>query len=101
MDSLTEIVKKEVAWYANEGYNVILYPILDDVHQTYAINSIGHPNREEFSGITIMARVVGDKVIIEVDNTDRPLVDGLRHAGIPREQIILAYAGEAIPETET
>jgi vancomycin permeability regulator SanA len=46
----------------------------------------------------VMARVVGDKVIIDEDTTDRPLWKELVAAGIPREQIILTYAGETLPE---
>jgi hypothetical protein len=35
--------------------------------------------------------VVGDKVIIIEDNTDKPLVDALMvNGGVPREQITLA-----------
>ncbi len=49
----------------------------------------------------VMARVEGDKVIIEEDLTDRPLVDALLQAGIAREQIVLAYAGDPIPATRT
>jgi hypothetical protein len=30
--------------------------------------------------------------------TNKKLVDALVQAGIPRQQIILAYAGESIPE---
>jgi hypothetical protein len=98
MGEITEILKQEMSWYANEGYNVILYPIFDDVRQMYTINAVGHPVHREHAGIVIFARVVGDKIIIEVDQTDRPLVDALIQAGIPRQQIILAYAGEPIPE---
>jgi hypothetical protein len=37
-------------------------------------------------------------IIIERDMNDKVLVDALLQAGIPREQIILAYAGEPLPE---
>jgi hypothetical protein len=37
-------------------------------------------------------------VIVEVDNTDKPLVDALVQQGIPREQIVLVYAGETLPD---
>lgn len=30
---------------------------------------------------------------------NKPLVDALMQAGIPRAQIILGYAGEAVPES--
>lgn len=47
--------------------------------------------------IMVMAHVEGDTVIIDEDLTDRPLVDALVRAGIPREKIVLAYAGEPLP----
>lgn len=56
--------------------------------------------REDIALVVVLARVVGDKVVIEEDNTDKKLIDALRQRGIPREQIILAYAGEPIPDAE-
>jgi hypothetical protein len=35
-------------------------------------------------------------VIIEVDRNDKPLVDVLLQTGVNRENIVLAYAGEAV-----
>lgn len=102
MDQLTDIVREEVEKYAagGRGANIILFPLLDDVHQTYAVNAIDYPSREEGAGVVVMARVVGDKVVIEDDGTDKPLVDALLQRGIPRSQIILAYEGEPIPDPE-
>lgn len=37
-------------------------------------------------------------IVIEEDINNKPLVDALVQAGIPREKIILAYAGETVPE---
>jgi hypothetical protein len=49
----------------------------------------------------VLAQVVGDKVIILEDRTDKPLYEALMiNGGIPREQIILAYAGESLPTPE-
>jgi sulfur carrier protein ThiS len=45
-----------------------------------------------------MARIVADKIVIEADNMDKPLLDALLQRGIPREQILLAYNGDIIPE---
>ena len=45
-----------------------------------------------------MARMYGEQIIIEDDNTDRPLYQSLLQRGIPRNQIVLAYAGEPIPD---
>jgi hypothetical protein len=71
---------------------------LDDVRQVYTVVAIDHPVRREEAGIIVLARVVGDQVVIEEDNTDRPLIDALMQRGIPRSQITLIYAGETLPE---
>lgn len=98
MAQLLDIVRTEVEKYGRSGFNVRLFPICDDVRQYYTVNSLSHPERKRPMGVVVMARVVGDTVVIEEDRTDHPLVDALVQAGIPRHQIILAYAGETIPD---
>jgi hypothetical protein len=51
-----------------------------------------------FTATSIVVHLRGDTLIIEHDDNDRPLVDALVRAGIPRSKIILAYAGEPVPE---
>jgi hypothetical protein len=48
--------------------------------------------------VLLMARIEGDLIIIEEDRTDKPLVEALMQRGIPCQQLILAYAGGALPE---
>jgi sulfur carrier protein ThiS len=102
MATLSEVLKEEVRKYAGNGrgFNVILFPILDDERQVYAVTSVDYPTRHEGGSIWVMARVVGDKVVIEEDTTNKPLLDALKQRGIPREQIILAYQGEPIPDAD-
>jgi hypothetical protein len=74
------------------------YAISDLARQIFTVLVVpDYPPKFE-SGIVVLARVVDDKVIIDEDTTDRPLWKELVRAGIPREQIILAYAGEQVPE---
>lgn len=102
MDSLKTILREEVAKYAGggRGANIILFPLLDDEHQVYGVNAVDYPTREEVAGVVVLARIVGDKVVIEEDTTDKKLVDALLQRGIPRAQIVLAYSGEPIPDAE-
>ncbi|MCC7449514.1 MAG: XisI protein [Anaerolineae bacterium] len=51
------------------------------------------------ASISLAARVLPDFLIIEHDTNNKPLVDALVQAGIPRKKIILAYAGESVPPT--
>lgn len=98
--SLNEIVRQEVARYAGYSPLAKLYPILDDSHQIYAVVIIEDDPAVRPAYVVVMARVMGDYIVIDEDRSfDKPLVDALIHnGGIPREQIILAYAGEKLPE---
>ncbi len=48
--------------------------------------------------VVVFARLWAGHIVIEVDNTDKPLMDALVQQGVPREQIVLAYAGETLPD---
>lgn len=97
MNQLDEIVKRTVFWYAAGGTNVKSFPLVNEEQHVYAVNVIDWPERRRSAGVVVIARVEGDKVIIEEDMTDHPLVDALVENGVPREQIILAYVGERLP----
>ncbi|MDX1992812.1 MAG: element excision factor XisI family protein [bacterium] len=100
MEKLNEVVREEVRKYAGSGRgaNIILFPVLDDERQIYAVMAIDYPAREESAGVVVLARLVDEKVVIEEDATNKKLVDALLQRGIRRERIILAYAGEPIPD---
>lgn len=102
MDRLNEITREEVRKYAGRGRgaNAILFPLLDEERMTYTVIAVDYPIREDVALVVVLARVVDDKVVIEEDTTDKKLVDALLQRGIPREQIVLAYDGEPIPDAE-
>ena len=102
MDILKQTVREEVKKYAagGRGANILLFAILDDEHGIYAVNAVDYPKRDDVAGVVVLARIVGNRVVIEEDMTDKKLVDALQQRGILRDQIILAYAGEPIPDAE-
>ncbi|MEP7292808.1 MAG: element excision factor XisI family protein, partial [Chloroflexota bacterium] len=88
--------------YAGKIAGGTLFPVLDDHNQTYAVLYVNDKYQDRPAWVVVMARVVGDYVVIDEDTTDKPLVDALMiNGGIPREQIVLAYAGETLPEPQT
>jgi hypothetical protein len=100
--ALTEITRREVELYAAYSPLAVLYPVLDDEHKTYVVVIIENKPSKEPPGIVIMARVVGDIVVVDEDTTDKPLVDALMiNGGVPRDQIVLAYRGESLPDSES
>jgi hypothetical protein len=102
LKTLADITREEVKKYAGISFTAKIYPVLDDKNQIYTTITIDNdPNLRPALPI-VMAQVVDDKVIILEDTTiDKPLVDALVQAGVPREQIVLAYAGETLPTENT
>jgi hypothetical protein len=96
MDRVTElhqVVEREVADYVRESPNATLYFLTDKRNPLFTTIAVPQA-RGERSLVVVMAKIENDQVIILADITDRPLVDELVRAGIRREQIVLAYAGE-------
>jgi hypothetical protein len=102
MVDLETVLCEEVRKYAanGTGINLRLLPVLDAERQTFAVIAIDHPLRKAMAGVVVLARIAAGHIIIEEDTTDKPLVDALLQRGVPRERIVLAYAGEPLPETE-
>lgn len=105
IEEINTIVRQEIIEYnhAND-YKAKGYFLEDSRQRVYSIIIV--PNHDHpfvhKPDIMMMARVIEDKVVIDEDRTDRPLYQSLVRAGIPREQIILSYAGEKLPaEMET
>lgn len=98
MDQLSKIVKERVFWYAGDSIGGELVALANDQKRVYAVAVIAESSPQQPPEFMIMARIRGGRVIVEADTTDRPLVDALVAAGIPRDKIVLAYAGEPIPE---
>ncbi len=97
---LAEITRREVAAYEGTSPHATIYAILDDSRQHYAITGIENEPGPDQSWIILQARVVDRYVIIDVDSLmDKNLWKALEAAGVPREQIALAYLGEHIPES--
>ena len=100
IDNLETIVHEEVADYNRaQGLKSAGYFFEAAHQQAYAWVVVPHADHPQANNpqIVIMARISGQYVVIEQDTTDRPLVNELQRRGIPRDNIILAYAGETLP----
>jgi hypothetical protein len=101
MDSatLTELLIQEITPYANDIFNGRSYLTRSADNLVIAVISVDNKHNEYSGDAGLIARIDGDKILIEHDMYDKPLVDALVQAGVPRGQIVLTYAGETIPET--
>ena len=91
-------LEKVIESYTGEGLNGYAYLSHDPVKDVYTVISVGYIKKQRFVDANLIIRVMGDQIIVERDMNDKPLVDALLQAGIPRSQIVLAYAGEPAPE---
>jgi hypothetical protein len=103
IENLAQIVQREVADYQRPALKATTYYFEDRVNHHYLVILLPDYEVHEKvnSGIVVMARIVGDTIIIDEDTTDRPLFEELVRAGIPREKIVLLYAGEQPPQPES
>jgi hypothetical protein len=99
--NLADIVQREVADYHGPALKATTYYFADIAEQKYVVIIVSEYERpyRTKAGVMVMARILGDYVVIDEDTTDRPLWKELVRAGIPRDKIICAYAGESLPES--
>jgi hypothetical protein len=98
MDRTKDIVRQVIASYAGPAVNGQTYLTVSADEIMYTVVGLGKINGEHFVTVGLVVRLLGNLIVIERDVNDKLLVDALVQAGIPRSQIVLAYAGEAVEE---
>lgn len=99
MDTLKEIVTREVNAYAGEAYNGYVFVTTNVEYTRFVATAVGTIRGKRVVNTSLVVQIIADKIIIEQDTNSKPLADALEEAGISRSQIILAYAGEPVPES--
>jgi hypothetical protein len=99
MDTLKEIVDHEVNSYIGRGANGYSYLIANPEQTAWTVVFVLNIDGKRVVRSGLIVRLLKDTVLIEQDTNEPPLVDALLQAGVPRSQIILAYAGEPVPES--
>jgi hypothetical protein len=96
---LTSVVQQVVEGYARPTLEGKSYAVSNTERQIFTVVIVPDYPPKFDSGIMVLAHIEGDRIIIDEDTTDRPLWEELVRAGIPRDQIILTYAGEKLPQS--
>jgi hypothetical protein len=99
-EQLMQILSQRMEWYAGYSDDSKAYFFEDTVRHRCVVTGIMNDpiHREERSFILMQARIVDDLIVIDDDTLwDKNLWQSLVKAGVPREQIILAYKGEQVP----
>lgn len=90
--TLKQILLEELDGYTGEGLNDYAYLTTNEVEQIYTIVDIATVRGKRLIGTVLVARLVNDQIVIELDQHDKMLVDALKARGVPESQIVLAYA---------
>ena len=98
MDHLIDTLKRTLMGYTGNALNGYSYLTITPDEHVFSVVSVGYLPGKRIVDADLIVQVVGDHIIIERDINNKPLVDALVQNGIPREQIILAYAGEPVEE---
>src|SRR5258707_14110175 len=99
MDTLKAIFEAVVEGYTGDGLNGHAYLLHDPALDIYTVISVGTIRQRRVTDANLIVRLTANKIIIERDMNDKTLVDALIQAGVPRQSIILAYAGEPVPKS--
>ncbi len=97
---LARITRQEVRKFAGTVAEGRLYDMLDDTNLRYGLVYVPQEEAQRPAWVMLLARIVNRYIVIEEDTAvDQTLLDALMtNGGIPREQIVLAYKGETIPD---
>jgi XisI protein len=100
VDTLKQILLDTMTGYTGKGLNSSSYLTCDANGDLFATISIGNLQHQHIANSGLIVRLIGEFIVIEQDMNDKILLDALLQAGVPREKIVLAYAGEKLPEAE-
>lgn len=95
--TLRQTVLAEMQCYTGEGLNDFAYLTANEAGGIYTIVDIATVRGRRVVGTVLVARLDNDRVVIELDQHDKPLVDALLARGVPKSQIVLAYQHDALP----
>lgn len=99
MDKLTEypkLIKRILTEYVelsnrHPNPNLETFSIVDEAKSHYIWMNLGWHNGERVTGMTVYVRIRDGKFWIEEDWTEDGIATDLVRAGVPREDIVLAF----------
>ena len=94
--TLKDALRRGMEGYTGEGLNGRSYLTSSEDGNILAVVIVAQVRDQRIVDADLIARLAGDKIVIERDMNDKVLVDALVQAGVPRRQIVLAYAGESV-----
>ena len=88
---IESVLKEYARLFNHQPAGVDVVAVCDESTDTYAIVNVGWDGDERMNMTSVMMRIVNGKIWVEEDRTMYGFVDELLEAGIPRDDIVLAF----------
>jgi hypothetical protein len=99
VDTLKNMVYEVIRGYTAPALNGKTFLTTNETQDVFAVLFVGTFLNEHIADAGLIVRIEDDVVIVEQDLNNKPFVDAIVQAGIPRDKIVLAYAGETLANT--
>jgi hypothetical protein len=87
---VTQLINEYASWFPRNG-DVRTEIVIDQGGDHYELLRIGWKDERRIHHSTIHLDIIDGKVWIQHDATNRPVADALLEAGVPHEDIVLAF----------
>lgn len=94
IDRYREIVRgiiREYASYKPSHGEIETEAVIDPERDHYEVMHVGWDGVRRVHGAVVHVDIIGGKIWIQYDGTSRPVAEELVAAGVPREDIVLAF----------
>lgn len=88
---IQSIFKEYALLFNNQPEGVEVLAVCDESIDTYALINVGWEGNERTNTTSVLMRIVNGKIWVEEDRTMYGFVDELLDAGVPKEDIVLAF----------
>lgn len=89
MDRLIDTLRNVLEGYTGKALNGYSYLTENKDGNAFTVVSVGYLPEKRIVDAGLIVRLIGNRIVIERDENDKPLVEALLAANIPRQQIDL------------
>src|SRR5215813_12868301 len=93
-----QVIREVIGEYASAPVNGYAYLTESDDGKLLSVIDVYQLRGQRYANAGLIVHIAEEHIVVERDMNNKPLVDALLQAGFSRNQIILAYAGEHVPE---
>ena len=84
------VIEQYASWKPSNG-QIDAEAIIDRSKDHYEVMHVGWDGVNRVHGCVIHLDIIGGKIWVQYDGTNRPVADELVAAGVPREDIVLGF----------